>query len=301
MTNQITHLIGVDGGGTGTRVAVADANGVEFARGIAGPSGLINGADAAWVSILNAINVAFASVQLVRPDLSNVGIGVGLAGVHNKQWAAQFADKNPGFGLFQLATDAYTTVMGAHQGKPGGIVAIGTGSVGEALLPDGNHLEVGGWGFPCGDEAGGAWIGMRAINHIQQVIDGRAEASAFSAAVIEHCGGHKDAVFNWLANANQGSYAQLAPIVIKFANQEKNAVVEQIMQEAGREIAKIALALDKTNSLPIALCGGLAKPLEKYLPADLLSRVVPPHGDSASGALLLIKKIKEGTHVKSVN
>ncbi|PRC94501.1 BadF/BadG/BcrA/BcrD ATPase family protein [Solimicrobium silvestre] len=290
MTNKITYLIGVDGGGTGTRVAVADCNGIELARGSAGPSGLINGADFAWNSILSAITAAFLSVDKAVPAFSQMAIGLGLAGVHNKQWAALFAEKNPGFARLELATDAYTTVLGAHQGCPGGMVAIGTGSVGEALLADGSRCEVGGWGFPCGDEAGGAWLGLRAVNHVQQVVDGRAQGSAFSDAVIKHCGGNRDGLFAWLAAANQGSYAQLAPLVIVHANQEDNPVVEQIMQEAGLEIVKIALALDKTNTLPIALCGGLAKSLEKYLPASLLNRIVPPHGDSAAGALLLIKK-----------
>lgn len=297
MTNKITYLIGVDGGGTGTRVAVADVNGVELARGSAGPSGLINGVDVAWKAIMTAIERAFASINTAIPPLSQVGIGLGLAGVHNKQWARQFAEKNPGFGLLKLETDGHTTVLGAHYGRPGGIVAIGTGSVGEARLGDGRHREVGGWGFPCGDEAGGAWIGMRAVNHLQQVLDGRADSSAFSDDVLVHCGGNLDAVFSWLAQANQGSFAQLAPLVIAHAGMQHNAVVEKIMQDAAHEIAKIAFALDKDNVLPIALCGGLARPLEKYLPASLQNRLVPPSGDSAAGALLLIKKINEGNHV----
>jgi glucosamine kinase len=288
MTNKITHLIGVDGGGTGTRVAIADLNGTELTRGNAGPSGLINGADNAWTSIINAINDAFSRINQPTPALSQMAIGLGLAGVHNKQWAASFAEKNPGFAQMQLESDAYTTLLGAHQGAPGGIVAIGTGSVGEALLADGTRREVGGWGFPCGDEASGAWLGLRAVNYCQQVLDGRAEASAFADAVIQHCGGHRDAMFTWLANANQSSYAELAPMVIAHANQQ-NPVAEKIVKEAGLEVMKIVAALDKTNSLPMALCGSLAKPLEKYLPASLSERFVQPRGDSVSGALLLIK------------
>ena len=50
-----------------------------------------------------------------------------------------------------------------------GASSLGTGSVGEIKLADGRHVEVGGWGFPAGDEASGAWMGLRAINHVQQV------------------------------------------------------------------------------------------------------------------------------------
>jgi len=289
MANKITHLIGVDGGGTGTRVAVADCNGLELARANAGRSGLIHGADSAWNEIMHALSKAFISINQPLPAFTQMAIGIGLAGVHNKQWAANFEEKNPGFALMQLETDGYTTLLGAHQGAPGVIVALGTGSVGEALLADGTRCEVGGWGFPCGDEASGAWLGLRAVNYCQQVVDGRAAANAFSTAILDHCGGDRDAMFNWLAVANQGSYAELAPMIIAHANQS-NSIAEEMVNEAGLEIEKIVLALEKTNSLPIALCGNLAKPLEKYLPASLVKRLVQPQGDSVTGALWMIKK-----------
>ncbi|NRD85323.1 ATPase, partial [Burkholderia pseudomallei] len=50
MGNDI-FLIGIDGGGTGTRAVLADARGRELAQGSAGPSGLALGIEAAWRSI----------------------------------------------------------------------------------------------------------------------------------------------------------------------------------------------------------------------------------------------------------
>ena len=151
MNTKVDYLIGVDGGGSGTRVAIALANGNELARGAAGTSALRHGADAAWLAVMTAITNAFSTIGLALPEIAQMAIGLGLSGVHNKQWAAQFAEKDPGFALLRLETDACTTLMGAHKGRAGTIVALGTGSVGEALLEDGSHREVGGWGFPCGD------------------------------------------------------------------------------------------------------------------------------------------------------
>jgi glucosamine kinase len=295
MAKQIDYLIGVDGGGTGTRVVVADSAGVTLARGSAGPSGLINGAAFAWQSILTAIQDAFTSIGRPRsiPDLATIGIGLGLAGVHNKQWAANFAAANPGFASLRLETDAFTTLLGAHRGQAGIIVAIGTGSVGESLSQSGVRCEVGGWGFPCGDEAGGAWLGFNAINHLQQVVDGRVPGNAFADALLAHCGGSRDAVFNWLASANQGGYAQIAPLVVDFANQKMTPDAIRIMQSGASEVVKIALALDSTQTMPIALCGGLAQSYQQYLPAAFLNRLVPAHGDSAAGALILIQQALE--------
>jgi glucosamine kinase len=284
---QFQYLIGVDGGGTGTRVVLVDKEGKELARASAGPSGLMHGAAAAWRAILTAIEQAFATTGIVAPDFSEMAIGCGLAGVNNKQWAAEFVAANPGFAALVVETDAGTTLLGAHQGKPGAIIALGTGSVGEVMHADGSRREVGGWGFPSSDEASGAWMGLRAINHVQHVLDGRSPADEFASAVIQFCGGDKDAVFAWLGGATQTKFAQLAPLVIQYA--PVNAKAKGILVEAGLEVEKMAKALDPTATMPIALCGGLADAIWTYLPEKLLQRVTKPVGDSAVGALILVK------------
>lgn len=283
---MIEYFIGVDGGGTGTRVRLANADGAELAQAQGGPSGLAHGIDNAWQAIGDAVAKAFAQAGITTAPIGTTAIGLGLAGVHNKQWAAQFIAANPGFAAIRLETDGFTTLMGAHAGAPGTIVAIGTGSVGQALLPNGEQREVGGWGFPAGDEASGGWIGLRAINHIEKVIDGRQPDSAFAQAVIDACGGHRDAIQVWLANANQTAYAKLAPIVVAHAATDDTA--RGLLAAAGREVASIAHALDPSGTLPLALCGGLGAPLRAFLPANLLARSSAPQGDAAAGALRMI-------------
>ncbi|MDO8439528.1 MAG: BadF/BadG/BcrA/BcrD ATPase family protein [Telluria sp.] len=289
---MIEYLIGVDGGGTGTRVRLARADGAPLSQGLSGPSGLAHGIAQAWASIDDAVAKAFAAIGVASPAIGSAAIGLGLAGVHNRQWAAQFEQANPGYAALRLATDGFTTLVGAHQGQPGTIVAIGTGSVGQALLADGTEIEVGGWGFPAGDEASGGWIGLRAINYIEQVLDGRKPASAFADALMAACGNERDAVQVWLASATQTSYAQLAPIVIAHAS--GNSIARGFLIEAGLEVASIARALDPSGLLPLALCGGLGAPLREFLPAELLARSVTPHGDAASGALRMIARYIKG-------
>ena len=285
--SAITFLIGVDGGGTGTRVVLADRNGIELARGVGGPSGLVHGRQNAWNTILSAMKDAFKLAGLDLPALSSLAIGCGLAGVNNVQWAEEFISLNPGFATLVAETDAYTTLVGAHAGQPGVVIALGTGSVGEVLQADGQRREVGGWGFPVSDEASGAWLGMQAVNHLQRTLDGRATVNPFSVAVLAHCGGDKNAVFDWLASANQTRYAELSPLVIRFSTEVE--VARNIMLAAGREVQAMATALDSSGQLPIALCGGLASPLSYYLPTELQQRIQKPQGDSASGALILIQ------------
>ena len=283
---MIDYLIGVDGGGTGTRVRLARTDGVAIAQAEGGPSGLGLGIEQAWVSVLAAVAKAFEAAGLAPVEPGRCAIGLGLAGVHNKGWAQRFVEADPGFALLRLENDGYTTLIGAHGGAPGTIVAVGTGSVGQALLPDGTQREVGGWGFPSGDESSGGWIGLRAVNHIQKVLDGRCPASPFAQALIDHCGGHRDAVQDWLGHATQTRFATLAPLVVAHA--ATHPVARGILEDAGREVALHAHALDPTDTLPFALCGGLGVPLRAFLPPDLLARTVTPQGDSASGALRMI-------------
>jgi glucosamine kinase len=293
---MIEFFIGVDGGGSGTRARLALADGVEIAEGASGPSGLMHGIAKAWAAVEDAAAQAFRAAGLDLPGKAHVAIGLGLAGVHNRQWAAEFVAANPGYAHVALESDGHTTVLGAHQGQPGAIIALGTGSVGEIKLADGRHVEVGGWGFPAGDEASGAWMGLRAVNYMQQVLDGRMAASAFASDVASACGGgeHADrnAIQNWLAQATQTNYAQLARIVLQHGDSHDTA--RSILLAAGREVELMANALDAGGTLPIALCGGLAAPLRPYLPPALLKRIVTPHGDSAAGALRLIQqRVKE--------
>lgn len=289
---MIEYLIGVDGGGTGTRVRLARRDGTELAQGQGGPSALSHGIDAAWSAVQSAVATAFEAAMLQAAPLPAMAIGLGLSGVHNKQWAGQFIAANPGYAAIVLESDGFTTLMGAHQGKPGAIIALGTGSVGEVLQPDGMRREVGGWGFPAGDEASGAWIGLRAINHIEQVIDGRRPSSPFSRALIEHCGGDRNAVQVWLGQANQTRYAQLAPLVL--AHSATDSVARSILIDAGTQVATMAGALDPSATLPLALCGGLGEPMRPFLPPALRARASSPQGDAASGALRMIALHVEG-------
>lgn len=279
-------LIGVDGGGTGTRVLVADRDGRELSRATGGPSGLAHGIAPAWNAINRTAEQAFARLgHSYNP--TRCAIGLGLAGVHNPLWAKAFLQEAPGFAAIKLDNDGFTTLLGAHAGQPGAIVAVGTGTVGEAWFGGERKKTASGWGFPAGDEGSGAWIGLRAAQLAEKALDGRAPRGPLAEAVIAHFGGSIEAAFAWLGQANQTTYAQLAGLVLSNAPQD--AAAATILTQAGEEIATIAHALDPDASLPLALCGGLAEALRPWLPPALVHRARQAQGDSATGALHLIR------------
>ncbi|KVN66044.1 MULTISPECIES: BadF/BadG/BcrA/BcrD ATPase family protein [Burkholderia] len=279
----LLFAIGIDGGGTGTRAVLADRAGRELAQGRGGPSGLGLGIERAWASIGAACADAFTQAGLAF-DWSQCALGCGLAGVNNAAWLAAFRAQAP-LGALAIESDAYTTVVGAHGGAPGLIVALGTGSIAAALDAAGACRIAGGFGFPSGDEASGAWLGVRALAYAQQALDGRVPRDAFAAALLAETGAQdRDALVQWSCDANQTIYARLAPVV--FAHRT-HPVARALIAQAGDEIGKMIDALDPQQALPVALCGGLADALAPAVPARHAARLRAPLDDSAHGALRL--------------
>ena len=284
---MIEYLLGVDGGGTGTRLAVAHTDGSVLAQGQAGPSALSQGIEPAWQNILRAIGAAFASIGRSTPAWSVCAMGAGLSGVNHRPWADEFQARNPGLFMLTLDTDAHTMLLGAHGGQPGAIVAAGTGSVGEVMRHDGSRSEVSGWGFPVGDEGSGAWLGQRAMALAQQALDQRRPPSPLTTAVQARCGSHREALLCWCATARQFEYAQLAPLVFECAHADPAA--NALLVQAAAALDAIALALDPGRTLPLALCGSVGQQLKPRLARATLARCVDARFDATYGALLLTK------------
>ncbi|WP_157669719.1 BadF/BadG/BcrA/BcrD ATPase family protein [Chitinibacter sp. GC72] len=288
--SQIEFLIGVDGGGTGTRVTIAGLDGVEKVRAEGGPSALGQGVDKAWTNITLTIREAFKKLGIDKCDFSKCAVGFGLSGVTVKAWAQEFENKNPGFARIIVETDGYSTLLGAHNGAHGAIIAIGTGSIGEAWLPSGERLEVGGWGFPTSDEGSGAYLGLKAINHVQRIMDGRRPLTDFGRKLLTVTGDTREKVFEWMGAMKQTECASLSPIVVEFGASDE--VARSFLNDAGQEIVNIAAALRSTApELPIAICGGgLSEALRPYIPADFLASTARPQKDSCAGALILVAR-----------
>ena len=290
MSNDIQYFVGVDGGGSGTRVRLARADGVEVGYGTAGPSGLSLGVEAAWTAIGQALESALdnAAPQLgMRPALSSMAVAMGLAGVSQPESREAFWARQPGFGRLVLESDAFTSLLGAHGGQPGVVVSVGTGSVALAWWPDGRQQQAGGWGFPSSDEGSGAWLGLQAVNRLQHELDGRAPSSALGQHLLRAIEAQAGSFKAWLAQANQTRYAALAPFVLTHADEPPSRV---ILQQAGHHLADLVRALDPDGQLPGVLCGGLAEPLRPWLPAPEQKRLGRPLGDSSQGALWLARQ-----------
>src|SRR6218665_1031754 len=93
----LRYLIGVDGGGTGTRVRLADRSGRMLGQSEAGPSALGQGSEQAWRHIQQAVQQAFGAAGLERMDLAQCAIGLGPSGATVPPHAHAFLAPPPGY------------------------------------------------------------------------------------------------------------------------------------------------------------------------------------------------------------
>jgi glucosamine kinase len=287
----VRFLVGVDGGGTGTRVRLSDVHGRLLGQGWAGPSALGQGIAQAWRHIQMAVQEAAAKAGIERLPLGDTAIGLGLSGAGVAAQAQAFVAQQPGYAHIELVNDGTTSVIGAHAGRPGGVIAAGTGTVGEALRADGALVCVSGWGWIGGDEGSGAWLGIQAMRVAQKAMDGRAGPGPLARAVWAAAGcAHdqdRDAVNAWVAQAGQHAYAQLAPLVFEHADNDPAA--HALVAQAVAELEQLALALDPSQQLPLSLAGSVAQRLAALFSGNIRARCVSPQGDSADGALRLVR------------
>lgn len=285
--------LGVDGGGTHTRLRLTDEQGRLLAEGQAGPSALGQGAEQAWAALGMALQQAAAQAGMATPPWGDCALGLGLSGAASPVNAQAFLAGDPGCARLALDTDGFAALVGAHGGSPGALVIAGTGSVGEALLHDGRRRQVGGWGWQNGDEGSGAWLGLAAVRQAQRVLDGRLPQGALASSVCTIAQRETglaepgQALLAWSADAGQRRYASLAPLV--FAHEGDDPAARHLLARAVSELESLALALDPEGALPLALSGSIAARLAPRLGEPVRGRCVSPEGDAMAGALHLIR------------
>lgn len=289
---NIRYLIGVDGGGSGTRVRIASAGGQLLGVGDAGPSALGQGIAQAWRHVQQAVSQAFAAAGLPAVPLQDSVIALGLAGAHVGARCDEFLGTAPGYARVLLHDDGMTSLWGAHRGAPGAVIAAGTGSIGEALHADGRRSTVGGWGFGIGDEGSGAWLGLRAIRVAHRAQDGRAAAGPLARAVWAATGESREALLAWGERATQATYAQLAPLV--FDAEATDPAAAALLAEAVAALERHADALDPAAQLPLAIMGSVGLRLRPRFASTYQRRLVEPAGDAVDGALWIARRALEG-------
>jgi glucosamine kinase len=288
MNTEADYFLGVDGGGTGCRARVEDAQGKVLGQGLSGPATTRLGVEAAWASIAKAFGAAIEEAGFAPAETAKIHAGVGLAGIGRKgALEALRAIAHPFAGI-DFVSDGIGSCLGAHSGQDGAIVIAGTGSIGLGFV-EGRDLRAGGYGFPISDEGSGADLGLKAVQLAWRAHDGRHERTALLAEVMQRFAGDPMEAVAWMDRASATDYAALAPMVMRHADQG-DPVGRRIVQGAAEQIDTLVRVLFEKGAPRVTLLGGLASPLEPWLSPDVRRRLKPADGDAVSGAIILAKR-----------
>ncbi|GMV09747.1 MAG: hypothetical protein ABS52_13415 [Gemmatimonadetes bacterium SCN 70-22] len=262
---SITIVAGVDGGGSRTRVVIADESGRELATAEGGPSAVRPGeAERSAEVIAAAVREALASCRMadVVPKVLVAGVaGAGRDSERDALWQALLAREVAED--VSVQPDAMIALEDAFGDGPGLMVISGTGSVGFGRGPAGAFARVGGWGPACGDEGSGAWIGRRALSIVTASHDGREPETQLSGAILTAAEVNEvPELVAWAAGATPATLATLAPVVLSVAHGgdlRANSLVTLAVEELVLHARTLARQLfgDERAAVPLALGGGL--------------------------------------------
>jgi N-acetylglucosamine kinase-like BadF-type ATPase len=254
--------LGIDAGGTETRWALAAPGGDIVAEGrVAGLSAL-QMASAGGREIVQATFAELAQAVLAvgRPVGVRAGLtGFGGDGEQLQQWLAALFNVAPGAVAF--CSDMEIAYLGSFNPGEGYLVYAGTGSIGAFIDSDGQFHRAGGRGVMLDDGGGGFWIAREALRHIWRNEDerpGRWTESPLACAVFEYIGGADWSLSRqFIYGQERGQVGKLALAVA--ASADKDPAAAAILREAGRELARLALALsNRFGPRPVALSGRAA-------------------------------------------
>ncbi|MBX9838500.1 BadF/BadG/BcrA/BcrD ATPase family protein [Silvanigrella sp.] len=287
-------FVGIDGGGSKTHLRLETSDGKVLAETFSGPGNIRLSIETTYQSIDYALNKALEKSKLINKSDIRIHAGIGVAGFEVPSAREGFLQRKNKFNFASLVvqSDAYIACLGAHAGKPGSVIIVGTGVVG--LKIDRNaKRQVGGWGFPHGDEGGAAWLGLESIRMLLYFCDGRGEGSPLLKYLKQKFKGRVEEITQWACYANASQFAEIARDVFKFADKGDELAI-QLLKLSAKHIEKIILALDEKeknkDKLPFVLFGGVAPFILEFLKPSLKKRLAKPQGDACDGALLMIRK-----------
>ena len=278
-------IVGVDGGGSKTRVVVGTAEGEVLAT-VEGPkSAIVPGRAAESANIIGDL-VIKAVAEIAQPGVVVPRVlycGVAGTGRDEERRALQSALEAKDLAEEVVVdSDGLIAFYDAFEDRAGILLVVGTGSIAYGRSPAGEIVRCGGWGPTFGDEGSGGWIGKRALSIVAASSDGREPPTALLFPILgaTQCEDVQDLI-PWAAAADARAFASLVPVVFSTAaagDQRANALITLAAEELVLHIRALARQLftDERAAVGVAFSGGLmdrGSPLRKRLEQRLKSAV----------------------------
>ncbi len=279
--------IGIDGGGSSCRAAVADRSGKILGRGTAGPANILSNLQGSLENIILAAKEALRDAALPPETVSSVSAVVGVAGANVGNYSSRIEKALP-FADGKVVTDALIALQGALGDSDGVIGAFGTGSVYNARR-HGTISGIGGWGFIVGDQASGARLGRDLLERSLLAYDKVRRGSALTEKIMAEFENDPEKLVEFAHVSKPKDFARYAPVIFDHANNNDEVAVG-IVSEAAAAIGENLDALIWPECPAICLLGGLAKAYRPWLAERHVALLAEPKGDVLQGAVELAVK-----------
>lgn len=271
-------VCGIDGGGTVTKVVVANLSGrVVFDF---------------QADSINHYGVGLANAQacfgLIAERLAEqLGCLPGLIFVGNSalsDLADQALVQALTKGVFQKSTvifhsDVYIALLGFTMGRAGAVLIAGTGSMACGVDPHGNYHTVGGWGQTLGDEGSGYYIGLEGMRAAIHGYDGLIPPTTLTERLLRYF------ELNTLAEIIAKIYdppiekKEIASFAIEVAQaaQAGDAAAANIVENAAQWLYRLALSITRTCTTQTLGYIGSVISHNSFIHTQLTQRLTP-HG-----------------------
>jgi len=257
------YIMGVDGGGTHSRLLVTDLHGNEIYQGIGKSTNIeSNSLEIVQKNFVDLFQEFHNRTNYSKEEC--ISICIGTAGVDTPEAVDLVTGLIDQLGypcFIEVMNDAEIALAAETKGKPGIIIISGTGSIGFGVNECGRKWRVGGFGYLVGDEGSGYWVARKGIGAALQDYDHSGEKTLLTEMLTKHLELERfDKILDFIYNANKSEIAKLAALVIQGCKQG-DTVSKEIMNKAAAHLARTVITLVKElqmteQSYPVIYGGG---------------------------------------------
>ncbi|CDM60359.1 N-acetylglucosamine kinase [Rhizobium favelukesii] len=289
------YLIGIDGGGTSCRAAVAGPDGRILARAQSGPANILSDPDTALESIADATRAAFNAEGIDARCIGSARAVLGVAG-NNVGDAVRHVKNRLPFPEADIESDGLIALQGALGNDDGAVAILGTGTI--YISRQRNTVTyIGGWGFTIGDLGSGARIGHALLQETLLAHDGIHAISGVSGSVLAEFKNDPRNIVEFARQAKPGDFGRYAPRVFEHAKQG-DAVAARLLKEAAVSVDEVLDRLVARGTQKICLLGGLGPLYPSWIAARHQNLLATPVGDALTGAVALA--VSRFRHLKAI-
>ncbi|RWX76559.1 N-acetylglucosamine kinase [Neorhizobium lilium] len=282
------YFLGIDGGGTSCRAALADGSGTVIGRGRSGASNILTDPDTALKHIVEASELAFQEAG-ISPQLTSTFAILGLAG-NNVGDAVNYVKARLPFAGADIVSDGMIALQGAIGDEDGTIGIVGTGTV-YILRHKGRLRSIAGWGFHVSDLGSGARLGQMALQECLLAYDRIHPMTGLSQTILAEFGGRPETVVEFARLAKPGEFGRYTPRVFEFAGRGDEVALRILKTGAvGIDEALDAVEAITGGNGKLCLLGGLAPLYPPFLAERHRLRLSDPLADALTGAVALALK-----------